>query len=144
MFRKGQRQIPKQLLINSLCRKKDFGAKRHRGYSVGIWPCGPLPAPAGAHSRAWNGRRRSEDHRPLSHKGVLTSKLAAPPCTTNAATCGCGVRSFRDSVGIRTRDPQLRRLLLYPAELRNLTSLLHTGEKGIFCEMRLQRYEKKR
>ena len=25
----------------------------------------------------------------------------------------------RDSVGIRTRDPQLRRLLLYPAELRN-------------------------
>ena len=31
-------------------------------------------------------------------------------------------RSFSapcDSVGIRTRDPQLRRLLLYPAELRN-------------------------
>ena len=26
---------------------------------------------------------------------------------------------FCDSVGIRTRDPQLRRLLLYPAELRN-------------------------
>ena len=24
-----------------------------------------------------------------------------------------------DSVGIRTQDPQLRRLLLYPAELRN-------------------------
>ena len=27
--------------------------------------------------------------------------------------------SFSDSVGIRTQDPQLRRLLLYPAELRN-------------------------
>ena len=26
---------------------------------------------------------------------------------------------FRDSAGIRTPDPQLRRLLLYPAELRN-------------------------
>ena len=26
---------------------------------------------------------------------------------------------FRDSVGIRTQDPQLRRLLLYPTELRN-------------------------
>ncbi len=27
--------------------------------------------------------------------------------------------AFRDSDAIRTRDPQLRRLLLYPAELRN-------------------------
>ena len=26
---------------------------------------------------------------------------------------------LRDSVGIRTQDPQLRRLLLYPAELPN-------------------------
>ena len=26
---------------------------------------------------------------------------------------------FRDPGGIRTHDPQLRRLLLYPAELRN-------------------------
>ena len=26
---------------------------------------------------------------------------------------------FSDSGGIRTHDPQLRRLLLYPAELRN-------------------------
>ena len=26
---------------------------------------------------------------------------------------------FSDSVGIRTQDPQLRRLLLYPAELPN-------------------------
>ena len=31
--------------------------------------------------------------------------------------------SFRDSVGIRTQDPQLRRLLLYPAELPNQTLL---------------------
>ena len=35
--------------------------------------------------------------------------------------CLRGVSRFLpcDSVGIRTRDPQLRRLLLYPAELRN-------------------------
>ena len=29
------------------------------------------------------------------------------------------VKPKRDPVGIRTQDPQLRRLLLYPAELRN-------------------------
>ena len=34
-----------------------------------------------------------------------------------SVSCGFFVES--DSVGIRTRDPQLRRLLLYPAELRN-------------------------
>ncbi len=28
---------------------------------------------------------------------------------------------FCDSVGIRTQDPQLRRLLLYPTELPNLS-----------------------
>ena len=32
---------------------------------------------------------------------------------------GFGLRSFGDSAAIRTQDPQLRRLLLYPAELRN-------------------------
>ena len=34
--------------------------------------------------------------------------------------------SFSDPVGIRTQDPQLRRLLLYPAELPDLT---------IFCNL---------
>ena len=36
----------------------------------------------------------------------------------------------RDSGGIRTHDPQLRRLLLYPAELRNhpLMSLPHSSD----------------
>ena len=37
---------------------------------------------------------------------------------------------FRDSVGIRTQDPQLRRLLLYPTELPNQPNVL-----------RLQRYK---
>ena len=37
-----------------------------------------------------------------------------------------------DSVGIRTQDPQLRRLLLYPAELRNQRTI---------SEMRVQRYK---
>ena len=37
--------------------------------------------------------------------------------TNPARTYSDGV--FRDSAGIRTQDPQLRRLLLYPAELPN-------------------------
>ena len=39
-------------------------------------------------------------------------------------------RAFCDSAAIRTRDPQLRRLLLYPTELRNL-SLCRSGCKDI-------------
>ena len=35
-----------------------------------------------------------------------------------------------DSVGIRTQDPQLRRLLLYPAELPNRSVLL-LGSAGL-------------
>ena len=37
---------------------------------------------------------------------------------------------FRDSVGIRTQDPQLRRLLLYPTELRNQLPYAVCGCKG--------------
>ena len=36
----------------------------------------------------------------------------------------------RDSVGIRTQDPQLRRLLLYPTELPN-RSLFSSGIRGL-------------
>ena len=36
--------------------------------------------------------------------------------------------AFRDSVGIRTQDPQLRRLLLYPTELRNRPSIQQGAE----------------
>ena len=39
--------------------------------------------------------------------------------TKKAQPSGCALLCFRDSVGIRTQDPQLRRLLLYPAELPN-------------------------
>ena len=35
----------------------------------------------------------------------------------NPSSKGVGIFLFRDPVGIRTQDPQLRRLLLYPAEL---------------------------
>ena len=38
----------------------------------------------------------------------------------------------RDSVGIRTQDPQLRRLLLYPTELPN-RSLCFLAEKFALC-----------
>ena len=55
-----------------------------------------------------------------------------------------GFLLVRDSVGIRTQDPQLRRLLLYPAELPNhpdVSSLElplreeRTANIGIFCLM---------
>ena len=39
--------------------------------------------------------------------------------TKKAQPFGCALLCFRDSVGIRTQDPQLRRLLLYPTELPN-------------------------
>ncbi len=41
----------------------------------------------------------------------------------------CALLLRRDSVGIRTQDPQLRRLLLYPAELPNRSVLL-SGVSG--------------
>ena len=55
-----------------------------------------------------------------------------------------GFLLVRDSVGIRTQDPQLRRLLLYPAELPNHPDVLslelplreeRTANIGIFCLM---------
>ena len=42
----------------------------------------------------------------------------------NRTIFGCAIWFVRDSVGIRTQDPQLRRLLLYPAELPNRPSFL--------------------
>ena|GEM_PF-6983886 len=33
------------------------------------------------------------------------------------AHAGCGTKKRSDLIGIRTQDPQLRRLLLYPTEL---------------------------
>ena len=44
----------------------------------------------------------------------------------------CDLLLFRDSVGIRTQDPQLRRLLLYPTELPN-RSLCFLAEKFALC-----------
>ena len=39
--------------------------------------------------------------------------------------------AFSDPGGVRTHDPQLRRLLLYPTELRNQTSQdLIAGQAG--------------
>ena len=49
---------------------------------------------------------KAEKHKRKSAKPLYISSLAL-------------VKTTRDSVGIRTQDPQLRRLLLYPAELRN-------------------------
>ena len=39
--------------------------------------------------------------------------------TKKAQSFDCALLFCRDSVGIRTQDPQLRRLLLYPTELPN-------------------------
>ena len=55
---------------------------------------------------------------------ALTTK-ATPSSGFLVAFCA------RDSGGIRTHDPQLRRLLLYPTELRNQTSQdLIAGQAG--------------
>ena len=45
----------------------------------------------------------------------------APPYHKKIARVPGRFALFCDSVGIRTQDPQLRRLLLYPAELPNQT-----------------------
>ena len=45
--------------------------------------------------------------------------LAGPIPHKKSATFWVALLLVRDSVGIRTQDPQLRRLLLYPAELPN-------------------------
>ena len=46
-------------------------------------------------------------------RGVVQALIKCPTQGTS------GISSFCDSVGIRTQDPQLRRLLLYPTELPN-------------------------
>ncbi len=52
---------------------------------------------------------------------VLIPPVAAKP---GAYAAGC-----RDSGATRTLDPQLRRLLLYPTELRNRTRVLKNRRK---------------
>ena len=47
----------------------------------------------------------------------------ASPLCRRAASDATALPKACDSAGIRTRDPQLRRLLLYPAELPNPTAL---------------------
>ena len=49
---------------------------------------------------------------------LIVIPLGFEPKTQQRFGCCC-IMYFCDSVGIRTQDPQLRRLLLYPAELRN-------------------------
>ena len=44
--------------------------------------------------------------------------------------------SLGDSVGIRTQDPQLRRLLLYPTELRNPPAFVRFLLKARVCFLR--------
>ena len=39
-----------------------------------------------------------------------------------------------DSVGIRTLDPQIRNLLLYPAELRNRSPFHNSSESETDCK----------
>ena len=48
--------------------------------------------------------------------------------TKKAQPNGCAFTFFRDPDRIRTCDPQLRRLLLYPAELLDQTSIFGVGK----------------
>ena len=77
-----------------------------------------VPSPCGGLSQAYNARQPASRFG-IRHKGRASSKLG-PSLYAKRHGFGRGVHFFCDSVGIRTRDPQLRRLLLYPAELRNL------------------------
>ena len=45
-----------------------------------------------------------------------------------------------DPVGIRTRDPQLRRLLLYPAELPDLVGMRLSHERHFSVSLGLPRF----
>ena len=74
----------------------------------------------------WRTLARDSDELQIHRSGVQIANLLQRmlhsrqfPDTRKAAAHGqlLGIQS--DSGAIRTRDPQLRRLLLYPAELRN-------------------------
>ena len=101
--------------------------------SVGFAPCrSRIPCPAtgnltGGDGESW--RRYAPAwlfrSRRLYGNGIPDGAL------TKKARC-LSTASFlltRDSVGIRTQDPQLRRLLLYPAELPNHPAY-SAGKKG--------------
>ena len=47
-----------------------------------------------------------------------------------------------DLVGIRTQDPQLRRLLLYPAELRDHHLRFAAAKVGIICDSNAMNVQK--
>ena len=52
---------------------------------------------------------------------ILHKTTAGSPVKRNLTRRTGNLKKVRDPAGIRTRDPQLRRLLLYPAELPDLT-----------------------
>ena len=93
--------------------------------SVGIKPLrGFFPSSAGHHQNEANRHSAGADAvfcdssslTKASFRRYAVSQKIAQPSVARFAL-------FRDSVGIRTQDPQLRRLLLYPAELPNQTFL---------------------
>ena len=53
---------------------------------------------------------------------ILHKTTAGSPIKRNLTRRTGNLKKVRDPAGIRTRDPQLRRLLLYPAELPDLTN----------------------
>ena len=55
--------------------------------------------------------------------------------TPNLLNYKLGAELLRDPVGIRTQDPQLRRLLLYPAELPD--HLFAAAKIRLFFETRI-------
>ena len=90
---------------------------------VGAWDLLPavahpyLRGPSSNGAKAQSCKCRTaffERYRPTQEQA-----LAGPIPHKKSATFWVALLLVRDSVGIRTQDPQLRRLLLYPAELPN-------------------------
>ena len=74
------------------------------------------------------GHQRPKAKAALREQGFVFSRVRGPykselltghSHTKKAQSQDCAFAFGRDSVGIRTQDPQLRRLLLYPTELPN-------------------------
>ena len=95
---------------------------------LGFGPAGHIPAPAGGPIREHrtDAKWLKPGKAPTLNRGTFGAKRRrgvgglAPQCMKCHNRKTAAVRlPFCDSVGIRTQDPQLRRLLLYPAELRN-------------------------
>ena len=101
---------------------------RERGVTGVGWGIKPLrgffPSSAGHHQRCKSAFCCAESpflYPAVAYESELSTLRQNTKKSRNIVARFC---IFGDSVGIRTQDPQLRRLLLYPAELPNRSVFL--------------------